>query len=143
MLRNTLILNSNLGRTEIRRRGLLTGTLSLLSCLHHASSASLLSLCAGFQNHFFLIWSIQIGLICNFGSVFPNCLDHRMYLLTYLLTPWLWPSESLGLRNYGCHFFPVDCFLSLSFNLHPPWILLNIFSCLDLGHPLLLLPSQS
>jgi len=36
------------------RRGLFIGTLSLLDCWNHLSSASSMSLCSGFQNHFIL-----------------------------------------------------------------------------------------
>jgi hypothetical protein len=44
---------------------------------------------------------------------------------TYLLA--LWPTERLGLCNYGHPFFHFNCLLSPSFKLHLPYMLPHIF----------------
>jgi len=63
------------------RRGPLTGTLSLLSCLKHLSNASLTPLHSGFQNCFILdpfcsnaliIWDLFSYGLYNFWDLIPD-----------------------------------------------------------------------
>jgi hypothetical protein len=54
-----------------------------------------------------------------------NVLEIVDHLCTYSLV--LRPSESLGPLNYGRPFFPFECLLLPSLNLHLPQILLDIF----------------
>jgi len=61
------------------------------------------------------------------------------YLLTYSLA--VRPSENLGLLIYANHFFPIDCLLSPSFNSITLISFYTTSSHLNLGLPLLLLPS--
>jgi hypothetical protein len=49
---------------------------------------------------------------------------NQTYLITYSLTLWL--SDSLGLLNDRCPFFPNDCLLLPSRNLHLPQFLFHI-----------------
>ena len=51
------------------------------------------------------------------------------------------PSESVGLLKYRRPFFLTYCLLLLSLHLHLPQILLCTSSHLNLGLPLLILPS--
>ena len=64
------------------RRGPLTGTLSLLSCLNHLSRTSSMSLHSGFQNRFIL--NPLCSIILTIFIVFPYQLDHRIYKAKFL-----------------------------------------------------------
>lgn len=71
-------LTESLRRTEIiMRRGSLSTTLSLLSCLNHLSSAPSTPLCSGCQNYFLLNPFCSIPLIIL--VVFQNRLNCRMH----------------------------------------------------------------
>jgi hypothetical protein len=76
------------------RRGPLIGTLSLLCCLNHLSSASLMSLRSGFQNHFILdvlcsnaliilILFLQIFWIVEFTR--PNSRHTSAFLFSFAI----------------------------------------------------------
>jgi len=79
-------LRCKIGEKKITiRRGPLTGTLSLLCCLSHLSSASLTSLRSGFRNRFILdqfcsnaltvsVLFFQIVRIIEFADKIPTCL---------------------------------------------------------------------
>lgn len=54
------------------RRGLLTCTLSFLSCLNHLSSTSLTSFCSGFRNIFILNSFSQKALIIFVLLLLPS-----------------------------------------------------------------------
>jgi len=67
------------GRTKfILTKGPLTGTLSLLCCLSHLKKASLTSLLSDFRNRFILD-PFCTNRANNFGCVFTNILDCRIY----------------------------------------------------------------
>jgi hypothetical protein len=63
------------------RKELLTGTVSLLSCLNLLSSISSMSLHSGFQNRF--IFNPFCSNTLTILIVFPDYLDHRIFEIKF------------------------------------------------------------
>jgi len=78
------------------------------------------------------------------GSMSENkkTISHKALACLLTCSSAIQPSDSLGLLNYRCLFFPVNCLLSPSLNLHLPQILLYIFQPSQSRFCLLLLISS-
>lgn len=77
---------------------------------HPASRSTIINTCRTVQ-----------CIVLNF---LPPHILRQPYLITYSVA--LQPADILGPLNYRCPFFPINCHLSPSLNLQPPYILLYI-----------------